>query len=71
MMILIFASIFFNNQSLSAHYTKTLVFLWHTYVIFSIKDGINVCMIQKNASETEKQYEEYAAASQLSDVIYI
>ena len=35
------------------------------------KDGINVCMIQKNASETEKQYEEYAAASQLSDVIYI
>jgi hypothetical protein len=37
MMILIFASIFFNNQSLSAHYTKTLVFLWHTYVIFSIQ----------------------------------
>ena len=35
------------------------------------KDGINVCMIQKNGSETEKQYEEYAAASQLSDVIYI
>ena len=35
------------------------------------KDGINVCMIQKNDSETEKKYEEYAAASQLSDVIYI
>ena len=23
--------------ALSAHYTKTLVFLWHTYVIFSIQ----------------------------------
>ena len=35
------------------------------------KDGNKVCMIRKNEAKTEAQYEEYAAASQLSDIVYI
>ncbi|MGN0327820.1 MAG: ATP phosphoribosyltransferase regulatory subunit [Lachnospira sp.] len=33
--------------------------------------GINVCMIRSNENKTCEQYQEYAANSQLSDVIYI
>ncbi|MDO5382864.1 MAG: ATP phosphoribosyltransferase regulatory subunit [Eubacteriales bacterium] len=72
------AAISRQNIEIPVDYNGTLIVYTPEKHVEAVKEaeklrnqGINVCMIRNNENKISEQYEEYAANSQLSDVIYI